>query len=115
MTEVNPTTAESFAEAVSNADGPVVILFTAPTWCVPCQRFEPHWIKAQETLTDYTFVKVDMGATPEDTGQHWASAEFNILGVPQVKRVIGEYRGAESLVDVKSRAVLPLIRELTDD
>lgn len=66
-------------------DLPVLVLFTAPTWCVPCRQFEPHWNKAQETLTNYVFAKVDMGATPEDTGYHWATAAYGIRGVPSVK------------------------------
>lgn len=113
MTEINVVSEGSFAEAVRNADGPVLALFTAPTWCIPCQRFEPHWVKAQETeaLEGYTFVKVDMGATPEDTGQHWASNRYNVLGVPTLKLFGGGRLDDPS--DVKARAVVPLIRELT--
>jgi len=112
LTDNNIVSEESFAEAVLNATGPVVVSFTAPAWCVPCQRFEPHWEKAQETeaLDEFTFITVNMGESPEDTGQHWASKRYGILGVPQVKRFNGDL---DSPVDVKARSVVPLIRELT--
>lgn len=108
MTEIKSE--DEFDRAVSEASGPVLVLFTAPTWCVPCKRFHPHWVKAQETeaLEQFTFIEVDMGATPEDTGTHWASQRFGILGVPQVKRIDGD-----TVTDVKARAVVPLIKELS--
>lgn len=86
---------------------PVIALFTAPTWCVPCQRFEPHWDKAQEHLTGYIFAKIYMGASPEDTGQHWATEKFGIRGVPQVKLF-----NDDGVWDITARAVVPFIREI---
>ena len=113
MTEINVTSEESFAEAVLNAatPGKVLALFTAPAWCIPCQRFEPHWVKAQEMaqLEDFTFVKVDMGADPNLLGEHWATARFGIRGVPTLKWFSGDL---DSVYDVKARAVVPLIKEL---
>lgn len=110
LSEINATTEVEFDKAVAGSTGPVLVVFTAPTWCQPCKRFEPHWDKAQEqdALSHFTFVKVDMGESPEDTGQHWASARYGIQGVPQVK----VFREGEP-VDVKARAVIPLVRELT--
>lgn len=88
----------------------VVVLFTAPAWCVPCRQFEPHWEKASKTeaLADLVFVKVDMGASPEDTGNHWATRRFGVMGVPTVQ----VFRNGE-VKDIKSRSVVPLIKELT--
>lgn len=102
-----------FDEAVGSASGPVLVLFTSPTWCRPCKQFHPHWEKAQNTaaLDEFTFIEIDMGASPEDTGKHWASKRFSILGVPQIKRFDN---GADSPVDVKARAIVPLIKELTN-
>lgn len=113
MTEINVTSEESFAEAVLNAPTPgkVLALFTSPSWCIPCQRFEPHWLKAQEMaqLEDFTFVKVDMGTDPSLLGEHWATARFSILGVPTLKWFRGDF---DSPYDVKARTVVPLIKEL---
>lgn len=122
--EINVTSEESFVEAMLNADGPVVILFTSPSWCQPCRQFEPHWNKAQEVeaLQEYTFIKVDMGEKPEDTGSHWATERFRIMGVPQVKVHKGrseeiargfKTRSMAEFEDIKARAIVPLIRELS--
>jgi thiol:disulfide interchange protein len=99
-------------ELVTSFPGKTLALFTAPTWCVPCQRFEPHWLKAQESdaLNEYQFVSVDMGMTPEDTGRHWATDTFSILGVPTLLVFNGSIGDWEP---VKARAIVPLIRELT--
>lgn len=80
----------------------VVVDFTAPSWCIPCKQFAPHYKRAAETLDNFTFVAVDV-----DDNQ-WATEVYGVLGVPTVLRFIG----GESNV-VKSRAVVPLIKELT--
>lgn len=103
----------NFETLVSDTDEKILVLFTAPTWCGPCKRLEPHWEKAQQTeaLSDFYFVTVDMGETPEDTGEHWATKKFGILGVPQI------YLFDSASLDYKvitARAVVPLIRELLD-
>lgn len=111
MTEILITNRGQFYDLIEG-DNQVVALFTAPTWCVPCRRFEPHWeqaIRLSETNGwEFLFVKVDMGERPEDTGQHWASKDFSILGVPTVKRFFDE----DNHVDIKARAVVPFIKEL---
>ena len=50
-----------------------------------------------------------MGESPEATGEHWASRRFGILGVPQVKAF---RQGQGEPVDIKARAVIPLLKEL---
>lgn len=60
-------------------------------------------------LDHLTFVTVDMGESPEDTGQHWASKRFNILGVPQLKLVT-----PETNLDIKARTIVALIKEIND-
>lgn len=88
-----------------------MVLFTAPSWCVPCQRLEPHWKKAVEVAgvnkVEAQFVVVNMGEAPEDTASHWATEEFNIKGVPQIK-----YITDNDAVDIKSRAVIPILKEV---
>lgn len=92
----------------------VVALFTAPAWCIPCQRLEPHWNKAIEVaetnLLPELFVKVDMGETPEATGEHWASKDFDILGVPTVIL----FRSPDDYTRIMSRTVIPFLKEIRD-
>ena len=100
---------DGFLEGVLSGDAELAVLFTAPAWCVPCRRFEPHWKKAHEQPVEgIVFATVDMGDSPEDTGQHWATARFGIRGVPQVKLFT-----AFGNIDIKSRAVVPLLKEIT--
>lgn len=109
MREVQITTEEEFLALDPNRGR--LVLFTAPTWCVPCRRFEPHWNKAQENdAIDYVeFVKVDLGERPEDTLDHWASKRFNILSVPTV---LFFEPGREPKV-IEARTVVALVKELT--
>lgn len=110
MTELSVASEEQY-DTLTNA-GPLIVLVTAPAWCVPCRRFEPHWEKAQEAavLDGYTFVKIDAGVSPEDTGSHWASKRFNVMGVPTV--FVVEADGTRR--DIKARAVVPFIKEVTN-
>lgn len=109
MREVTVTTEEEF-DALDPNKGRVV-LFTAPTWCVPCRRFEPHWNKAQDREeVDYIeFVKVDLGENPETTGDHWASKRFQIMSVPTVLF----FEPGREPRNIESRTVVPFVRELT--
>jgi thioredoxin 1 len=66
---------EDFAEEIS-VEGRAVALFTAPSWCVPCQRFEPHFKRAQGNEDDIKFVAVDLDKNP------WASVEYGVQSVP---------------------------------
>lgn len=90
----------------------IIVLFTAPNWCQPCRRFEPHWNAASDKAEDveHLFVKVDMGESPEDTGEHWASKRFNILGVPAIKA----FRQGNEPVDVQARTAVALLKELNN-
>lgn len=106
MSNHDVTTEQEFDDALARSDRYELLLFTAPTWCIPCRRFESHWERAKEELR-LTFIKVDMGATPEDTGQHWATARFGVRGVPTLKLITtGEP------IDLKSRSIVPLIKEI---
>jgi len=109
LTEYNVTKEAEF-DALPWDDNKILVLFTAPTWCIPCQRLEPHWNKLKDLYDNIIFVTVDMGSFPEDMDSHWASERFNILGVPQLKLAMGY---EIEPVDIKSRAVVPLIKELS--
>lgn len=40
-----------------------IVYYGAPAWCVPCQRFEPHWNQAVEDADgayDFRMVDVDL-------------------------------------------------------
>lgn len=109
MSEIIISTEADFTEVLKKDN--LLTLFTAPAWCIPCRRFEPHWNKAIESdeLAGINFAKVDMGKSPQDTGEHWATAKFSILGVPSVKFW---YHSSLDPVDISSRAVIPFIREV---
>ena len=108
MTNLDITT-EAEWDAVGPTALPLLVLVTAPAWCVPCLRFEPHWEKAQESdkLSDYTFITINAGDTPEDTGAHWTSKRFNVMGVPFVLLIT-----ENDIRDIRSRAVVPFINEV---
>jgi thiol-disulfide isomerase/thioredoxin len=98
---------ESFIDAVTETGVPVLALFTAPAWCIPCQRFEPHWQKAQDMLPNHMFINVNMGEKPEDTYTHWATAEWGIRGVPTVKLF-----DDDGVREIKPVGVIPFIKEV---
>lgn len=113
MSEIAISTEEEFDGLVSrikHEGGKAVVLFTAPAWCIPCRRFEPHWKKIAEHYegTDTHFVTVNMGEQPEDTGKHWATARYSILGVPSVRY----FDKGEESVDIVARTAIPFIKEL---
>lgn len=102
---------DHFNKLLSRNNGNVVVLFTAPAWCGPCRRYEPHWKKADdsELLDDFLLATVDMGETREDTGSHWASKRFGILGVPQIIRFDTDWNAHP----IKAHSVVSLIKDLT--
>lgn len=106
MSEILIDNKEDFYAEV--AGGKAVVLFTAPAWCVPCQRFEPHWRAASEK-SPLTFIKIDMGETQDVLVNHWATQEFGIRGVPTVMRFYDDTAHAV----VKSRALIPFLNELS--
>lgn len=113
MADYQITTENQFDDIISGLQsdgGQALVLFTAPTWCIPCRRFESHWVKAQEVLDTYVFLKVDMGEEPEDTGRHWATTRYSILGVPSVKL----FAPGLEVIDIKARSVVPFIKEVNE-
>ena len=57
----------------------VVVNFGALAWCVPCQRFEPHFERVAKETPQYKFLHVDV----DKNG--WAVEEYGVRGVPAVK------------------------------
>lgn len=50
---------EQFKSTVDNNTGQMVVLYTAPSWCAPCRKFEPEFERLQE-MTDATLVRVNL-------------------------------------------------------
>lgn len=112
MTEILVST-KAELDAVFDEHENVLVLFTAPTWCRPCQQLEPHWNSLVETLDNYATVKVDLGASPEDTAGHWATFDYGVRGVPQIyawgTNADGDWGGP---VVIKGRTVVQIMHEL---
>lgn len=66
-----------FEEEVLQAEGPVVVYFTAE-WCGPCHRFKPIYQDRAES-TDLPFKVVDI---TDESHPHWE--RFDIKKVPTV-------------------------------
>ena len=60
-------------------DGETVVLFTAPSWCVPCRQFAPHFKSAAQTDKSRTYAYVDIDNVPD------AVVEYGIQGVPTTR------------------------------
>lgn len=104
MSEVNWITDEADLYAIIAHNPTVVIDFTAPSWCVPCQRFAPHFDKAASSTDDVTFVAVDIDKAP------WAVVRFGVQGVPTVML----YRNGEYVKNLQERTVIKLLAEISD-
>jgi thiol-disulfide isomerase/thioredoxin len=90
-------------ESVIAEGGRVVVDFTAPAWCVPCQRFAPHYERAASTVEDIKFLAVDVDLVPE------VIVEYNVRGVPTVKL----YDDGEYVRDVQApQGAIPFINDI---
>lgn len=76
MTDVNWISSKDEFITASLEPGLVTVLFTAPSWCGPCQRFEPHYARAASVEKDIKFYAVDIDKAP------WAVIDYGIRGVP---------------------------------
>lgn len=92
---------EEFLELIAT-NREVLVDFTAPGWCVPCQRFAPHFDSAA-TNSDVIFVAVDVDKAP------WAMEDYGVRGVPTVKF----FRDASVVGDLKERTAIKLLDELS--
>lgn len=53
-----------------------VVLFTAPSWCGPCQQFEKPFKRVAEETPEFKFIAVDL-----DDNQ-WATVDYGVRSVP---------------------------------
>ena len=80
-----------------------MVKFTAPAWCVPCQRFAPVYkVTAANDADTTTFLSVDVDNAP------WAMQDYGIKGVPTV--VLFEH--GERVRDLKERTAIKFMAEL---
>lgn len=92
------------------ATGNVVLLFTAPSWCVPCQRLEPHFERAATQLNKIKFVRVNLD-TADPEWARTASDTFKVSGVPSLYHL----KNGERVGDVKARTVMQFVKEFSDE
>ena len=109
MSEVEWIEDKDRLTAVLLSNPQVVIDFTAPSWCVPCQRFAPHYEKAAESASLQSnivgltkFVAVDVDKCP------WAMLDYGVQGVPTVVL----YRQGEYVKHLQERTVIKLLNEI---
>jgi thioredoxin 1 len=80
----------------------VILCVSAESWCVPCQRFAPHYNKVAELFpdSDVSFLKSDLDDSPD------IAEQFGVLGVPTVVAFVGGHRvnnlDARTAVKLKS-------------
>lgn len=101
MSKVEWVVDEDVLNNILSSHPEVVIDFTGISWCVPCQRFAPHYERAAEQ-SEAKFVAVDIDEAP------WAVLEYGIQSVPTVKL----YRHGEFDKDLKARTVIKLLAEI---
>ena len=85
---------------IVNNNGVVIVDFTAPSWCRPCQQFMPHFDKASE-MSAAKFVAVDVDKAP------WAMEEYGVQSVPTVVKI-----DDEDVTVLKERTVVKLLAEI---
>lgn len=80
----------------------VVVDFSAPGWCIPCQRLAPHFLAASEKMSDVVFVEVDIDQSPD------IQQAYSIQSVPYV--VV--FKDGNVVSEVKGRTAVALIEEI---
>ena len=82
---------------------PITIVdFAAESWCVPCQRFKPHFDAVSDMYPDITFVHVDVDKADVDLLKY-----FEIQSVPEVLWFSDAINGV-----MESRTAPALAREI---
>lgn len=94
-------------QRILDSNQEVVVDFSAPAWCIPCQRFAPHF-DAASTKSDAKFVAVDVDKA------EWAMVDYGVRGVPTVKL----FRNGQFVTDLakspQDRTVIKLLNEISN-
>jgi len=75
-----PTTYQEAIKASEATGKKIVLYFTAPAWCPPCQRMESETLPnplVQDALKSYIFYKIDI-----DKGEKSVASRWKVRGVP---------------------------------
>lgn len=100
---MSSVTNQGIFEDILSAHDRVVVKFTAPAWCVPCQRFAPIYKTVAERDESGTkFLAVDVDNAP------WAMADYGVQGVPTVVL----FENGERVRDLKERTAIKFMSEL---
>jgi thioredoxin 1 len=89
-------------KSIINKNEVVVVDFSAPDWCIPCQRLAPHYETASMKRPNVVFVQIDIDAADEEI-----TKEYNIMSVPTVYA----FKNGERTT-IKGRTVLKLLGEI---
>jgi len=86
-------TEAEFDEALAAAGDKLVVIDFTATWCGPCQRIAPVFVKLAEEMPDVVFMKVDVDENEAISSRYGISAmpTFKIL---KNKEVVKELVGA---------------------
>lgn len=82
----------------------VVIDFSDPVSCIPCQRLKPHFEKAAEILSGVQFVYVNIREA-----EYSMLEEYGVTGVPAL---FGWFGDSVKPVVLKERTAPTLLREV---
>ena len=79
-----------------------IVDFAAESWCIPCQRFKPHFDAVSDMYPDIPFVHVDVDKADVDLLKY-----FEIQSVPEVLWFSDAINGV-----MESRTAPALAREI---
>jgi len=103
MSAVIEVKESEFNEKAVQAEGLVLVDFSAP-WCGPCRRMEPELeAAAQELAGQATFLKINVDEAPE------VSARYGVQGIPNLTffkdgKVVDTVVGTQSKAAIVNRA-----------
>lgn len=102
-------TDENFRAKVINGGDPWLVEFYAP-WCGHCQKLEPEWKSAANTVAAQTGGKIKLGML--DATQHQQTAgQYGIQGYPSIKMFfpdgrVEDYQGGRTADDIVAQAMI---------
>merc|ERR1712167_378212 len=74
-------TKTEFDKCLADAGDKLVVIDFTATWCGPCQRIAPVFVKLAEEMPDVKFVKVDVDQNEA------IAAKYNVKAMPTFKFV----------------------------